>query len=48
MRFQESGQSMAYNVHITENAEADLDGIVTYISDESKNPNAARTNIEKL
>lgn len=32
---------MAYNVHITKNAENDLDEIVTYISDKLYNPNAA-------
>lgn len=48
MLFQESGLSMAYNVHITEKAESDLDGIVNYITDELKNPRAADKILEEF
>ena len=39
---------MAYNVHITSKAEKDLDDIVTYISEELKNPKAASRILEEF
>ena len=48
MLFQESRKNMAYNVHITSKAEKDLDDIVTYISEELKNPKAASRILEEF
>ncbi|MBR2798934.1 MAG: type II toxin-antitoxin system RelE/ParE family toxin [Clostridia bacterium] len=39
---------MAYNLFISENADADVDGIVAYISTELHNPDAAAGFLDRL